>query len=284
MAELPSPQGNIFSNIKNFYHKYSKILLINRVLKYLVNFSVNIFARLKKMEFPSKYPWDWKLEMLMYKFESETVAVFKRIIKPGMMVLDIGGHIGYYTRLFSKLVGERGKVYVFEPSPDNLKLLEYNIKKCKNVTLIKKAVCDKDGFVDFHRTLTHSASHSILEPDFASETISVPCITIDTFVKENNLNIDAIKLDVEGAEPLVLKGAEQIIKNIANLSVVMEFIESYAKKGGQTPKEHFQYLQNLGLTVYTILPDGTTKLFDVESYNWQDLAQGKFVINLFLKK
>jgi hypothetical protein len=64
----------------------------------------------------------------------------------------------------------------------------------------------------------------------------------------------------------------------------MEFIDSFVRKGGQTPKEFCQYLNGLGFTIYKILPDGETELFEIESYNWQELSEGKFAINLFLKK
>ena len=64
--------------------------------------------------------------------------MFKNIIKPGMRVLDLGANIGFYTVLFSKLVGENGKVFAFEPDPKNFKYLEGNIKTLHNVIVEKR--------------------------------------------------------------------------------------------------------------------------------------------------
>lgn len=283
MTKPLSPHGNFILVTKENFKRAIKNNFIKKVIKYFLNIFVDSFAYLKGMRFPEKFPWDWKLELLIYQFEPETVTLFKNIIKPNMTVLDLGGHLGYYTRLFSKLVGG-GRVYVFEPSEDTLKLLQHNIRKCKNVELIKKAACDKDGTIEFNKTFSHSGSNSILEPDWKAETTTVPCVTIDTFVKERHINVDVIKMDVEGAEPLVFKGARETMQNTKHLSISMEFVESYIKKSGQTPQEHFKDLQDLGFTIYTILSNGDTELFNIKDYNWGKLSQGKFVINLFLKK
>lgn len=284
MNKSLSPHGNFTLTVKENFKRIIKNTFIKEAIKCPLNLFVNIFAYLKGMKFPEKYPWDWKLELLTYQFEPESVSLFKNIIKPGMTVLDLGGHLGYYTRLFSQLVRGGGKVYVFEPSEDTLKLLQHNIRKLKNVELIKKAVCDKNGTIEFNKTFSHSGSNSILKPDWEAETTTIPCVTLDTFVKERSINVDVIKMDVEGAEPLVFKGARETMQNTKHLSILMEFVESYIEKTNQTPKEHFQSLQDLGFTIYTILPNGNTKLLNIKDYNWGELSRSKFVINLFLKK
>lgn len=78
------------------------------------------------------------------KFETE---IFKKEIKKGDKVLDLGANIGYYTFLAAQLVGEKGKAFDFEPKPTNFSLLKMNIEtnSYKNVITIQKAVSDKTG-------------------------------------------------------------------------------------------------------------------------------------------
>ncbi len=278
-------QGEIFTKVRNFYRKSLQISFIDKIIKLLVNFFVNILAKFFNFNFPKKYLWDWKLEMLLYKFEKETVSVFKQIVKPGMTVLDIGGHIGYYTRFFSKLVGSNGMVYAFEPTKINFSLLQSNTKQLNNVKLVNKAVGESNGQISFYQTFSNTGSHSLLEPGVKSEKISVDCVTLDQFILDNNIiNVDVIKIDVEGAEPLVLKGAEELIKKSKNIAIIMELIHDNLVKSGYTPETYFKYLQNLGLNIYSILDNGKIELFDIKNYNWTDLARGKVYINLLLKK
>ena len=80
-------------------------------------------------------------------YEKYETKVMKDHIKKGDIVVDCGGHIGYYSLLFSRLVGKRGKVYTFEADPTNFSLLKKNLEvnNIKNVTAINHAVSDKKG-------------------------------------------------------------------------------------------------------------------------------------------
>lgn len=278
-------QGELLTKLRDFYRKYLKLSFTDKLVKSLVNLFVTIYAASKGFYFPKKYFWDWKMEMLLYKFEKETVKAFKDVIRPGMTALDIGGHIGYYTRFFSKLIGNKGHVYVFEPVNENYDLLAKNTKNFKNVTLINKAAGDKDGKVSFYQTFSNTGSHSLLEVDVKAQKIEVDCMTLDRFAEENNIEeVNIIKIDVEGGEPLVLKGAENLIKRSKELYIIMELIHDNLSKLGYTPATYFEYVESLGLKVYSILPDGSTEPFDVESYDWEELSKGKAYINLLLKK
>lgn len=278
-------QGELLVKLRKFYRQYLKLSLVDKVIKALVNWVVDIYAVSQGFYFPKKYFWDWKMEMLLYRFEKETVRAFKDVIRPGMTALDIGGHIGYYTRFFSKLVGSQGHVYTFEPVKDNFLLLSKNTKNLKNVVLNNKAVGDKNGTVSFYQTFSNTGSHSLLEVGVKAQKIEVDCVTLDSFVEENNIkDVNVIKIDVEGAEPLVLKGAENLISRSKELYIIMELIHDNLDKLGYNPSSYFKYLQGLGLDIYFILPDGSTKTFDVDHYNWEELAKGKVYINLLLKK
>jgi FkbM family methyltransferase len=80
-------------------------------------------------------------------YEAGTTRLFQVLLKPGMTVVDVGAHIGYYTVLASRLVREEGRVYAFEPDPDTFAVLIENIKTkaIPNVLPIQKAVADRIG-------------------------------------------------------------------------------------------------------------------------------------------
>lgn len=284
-VKVSGTQGDIMKNSRDLYRNYFKIPVVDRIIKILVNFIIDIVAAIKGFKFPQKYLWDWKLEMLSYKFEAETVKVFKKFIKPGMVVFDIGGHIGYYSRLFSKLVGPEGKVYVFEPTLENFELLKNNTKAYSNVTLINKAVGDYVGKIDFYQTFSNTGSHSLLKPEVKSQKISVDCISLDEFCRIYNIDkINTMKIDVEGAELMVLKGAEGIIKQSDNLFLIIELINDNLEKSGFDQVSYFEYLNELGFEIYKILNTGNIDKFDVNNFDWEEMSQGKIYINLFLKK
>ena len=79
-------------------------------------------------------------------YEVQNIELFKRMVKPNMVVVDVGAHIGYYTLIASRIVGQGGKVFAFEPEPSNYNNLIQNVEmnKCKNVLTIEKAVSDNE--------------------------------------------------------------------------------------------------------------------------------------------
>jgi FkbM family methyltransferase len=128
--------------------------------------------------------------------------------KGGDIVIDVGANVGTFTVKAAKLVGDKGLVVAIEPEPMNLALLQRNIDSCNlnNVKVIRKAVWDKAAKVWLYLS-KHSGGHSLC---YASEDrIEVEADCLDNIVAELGLShVDFIKIDVEGAEPEALRGAE----------------------------------------------------------------------------
>lgn len=143
-------------------------------------------------------------------YELNEQKLFEKTIKQGDVVFDIGAHVGFYTILASELIGETGKVFAFEPLPRNIFYLERHIKinKCENVKIIKTAVSDKEGIAFLSDNCDSSYSRIIEDSG-----IEVKTVAIDNLVGSGKLPIpNVIKIDVEGAEFSVLKGASFTIK------------------------------------------------------------------------
>ena len=145
--------------------------------------------------------------------------LFKKIIKPGFIVLDIGSHVGMYAKWFSKLVKDKGRVYSFEPHPEHIlkvKEVAYN-SRYKNIFPQAIAIEDHSGEVYFYygksnkdsqaSTICSNQVDSRFGSDF--EQISVPSKTVDEFCMDNNIIPDFVKIDVEGAEDRVIKGMKE---------------------------------------------------------------------------
>lgn len=146
--------------------------------------------------------------------------------------LDIGANVGKFSILVGKKLGENGKVFAFEPEINNLKILKKNIliNKIKNIEIIPLACSDKKGFADFFIDLNSSGGHSLYK-NKSSKKISIETDTIDHFLKNNNIKkVDLVKIDVEGAEILVLKGAKETLKKNHPKIIFEAWNEDYLSK------------------------------------------------------
>jgi len=147
--------------------------------------------------------------------EPETARFLARVLQPGMIFLDVGAHFGEYTVMAARWVGSSGRVHAFEPQPSTFALLESNVAAngLENVRLNCCAVADCDGEATFwERTEPASSSLSSGGPrDYAvRRAYRVPVRTLDSYCGQHGLLPDLIKVDVEGAERLVLLGAREL--------------------------------------------------------------------------
>jgi len=187
-----------------------------------------------------------KLLRLMFStYEPEQTELFEKNIKPGKVVFDVGAHAGYYTLLSSVLVGAQGKVFAFEPNPQNYENLDKHIRinKINNVTLMECAVGNDKGLSFFELGSGSGTGHLSHEGTFRVETIR-----LDDFVMERKVAPNFIKIDTEGAEMLVLTGAKQLLAD----SRPVIFLSTH---GDEVHKECCSFLQALNYQVEPIIGD-----------------------------
>ena len=151
------------------------------------------------------------IECALGSYEYEKRILFEKIISKSMVVYDIGANVGFYTLLASELVGKSGKVIAFEPMPGNLKCLRKHleINKCTNVMVIDAAVSDKCGTVRFSEGQNNSVGHISENGNLAFNAVSIDTLIRDEIIAPPN----CIKMDIEGAELLALKGAKSMLIN-----------------------------------------------------------------------
>ena len=154
------------------------------------------------------------LSLITYgEFSEGEVQVFRNVLRPGDIAIDVGANIGAFTVPMAQLVGNDGHVYAFEASEPNLELLCQNVDQngfgrldTGNVTVIGKAASDKTGVL---RVSKQSALHAYSYRDINEGDFEVACITIDSL---NLQRVKLIKIDVDGFELDVLNGAAGTIK------------------------------------------------------------------------
>jgi len=136
-------------------------------------------------------------------------GLFHKEVLPGDTVYDVGANVGFFTLLASELVGGHGKVVAFEPLPQNLKFLRKHIELngLANVQVIDKAVANANGRVLFSCGDGSSTAHISDKGE-----IEVDAVSLDSLIEKRAIPPpDFVKIDVEGAESLVLTGAKRIL-------------------------------------------------------------------------
>jgi len=274
----------VFPRVKKAYRAIVHSPAIDRAVHASLNALVGGLARVQNFAFPKKFNWDWKWEMLTGLYEKETAALCRRLIKPGMHVLDVGAHAGYFTRLYAKLVGPTGTVFAFEPDPENYALLEQNTRHLKNVRRFPVAVSNQVGTVDFYETDNNTGCHSLIPAGFRPNKISVSATTLDALLDAGQLpNIDLIKIDIEGAEPIAFQGMHRVIAANPKIALIVEFCPDNLRDSHTDPSGFIETLRGLGLHVYAIKDEGLKEITPELSRSNQFFLKGHYV-NLFLSR
>jgi FkbM family methyltransferase len=177
-------------------------------------------------------------------------------IKKGMVIIDIGAHIGTFTLSANKKTGEQGKVIAVEPEQNNFAQLTKNleINKIKNVIPINLALSDFNGKGDFFIS-KGSGCHSIFprEGENIINKIQIDIKTLDTLLEELNIKrVDLLKIDAEEAELKILKGAEKTLLKNSQMKIVIAAYHS-----PNEAKEVIEYLRKLNFNPKIILGNFT---------------------------
>jgi len=230
------------------------------------------------------------IAMAMDRYEEGTTKLFESLLRPGMVVMDVGAHVGYFSLLAARLVGTQGRIYAFEPEPENHELLLKNIELngYTNIMAVKTAVSNRVGPSNLFLTALDNGRHSIYHhglPERAS--IMVETTTIDAFLETKDWpKIDLVKVDAEGAETDVLKGMSQLLENSQGVQLILEFNPSALRSAGDDPIQLLEQLADRGFEVKGIFEkQGPLPLQEVERVPLVNrLLKNASSINLFCSR
>lgn len=231
--------------------------------------------------------------------ERLTTQMFKQVVKDGYTVVDIGANIGYFTLLAGRLVGKKGKVYAFEPEPQNYSVLCQNIalNRYDNVVPLQKAVSNIFGMVRLYLSKTDVGAHTLrrqhAHPQFDTsqlgESTEVESVTLDGFLEDKRQPIDVIKMDMEGAEMAALLGMDRVIRENQNLKMFIEFYPSAIREMGYSPEEFIHsLLEKYGFSITVIDELRTTVAQSVKVSSVDEVINlcqdEERIVNLFLER
>lgn len=189
-----------------------------------------------------------KPQQSQYEIEKAEQIFYIQYLKPGMVAFDVGANIGEISLLFSRFVGGQGQVHSFECSPNTFKRLNEIVTISNRKNIKQNCICLSDAistaelyiFDDDHASWNTMANRPLHEYGIKIKPTSiqkVPTTTIDAYCESHNIQkIDLLKIDVEGAEYQVLKGASRMMREHRIQCVIFEFGQTTFDMGNDPGK------------------------------------------------
>jgi FkbM family methyltransferase len=191
-------------------------------------------------------------------YEPQTVQVISDLLRPGMTFFDVGANMGQYTLMAA---GLDCKVHSFEPAPVMFGFLSGNVKQVADrVKINQLGLSDNDEPVTLHMAKPHNVGSTSMRSDptcASGESFQVACETMDHYIERNGIaQVDVIKIDVEGAELNVLKGAEKLLSSPQRPAIVLEFEEEAQRRFGSSCAQLTSFLKAHGYELQRVTPQG----------------------------
>jgi FkbM family methyltransferase len=184
--------------------------------------------------------------------------LLRKFVRPGMTIVDVGANIGVYSRFFAALAGQGGLVHCFEPSPSNFNRLRQSTAHLPNVRCSQAAVGDRSGTISLYLSDELNVDHRTFDSDDGRKKVDVRIVSLDDYFGVGQ-PVDLLKIDVQGFEMNVLRGAMRVLTENRNIVLIMEYWPYGLKKASITPSEPIAWLQRLGFEIQTTLDSASYK-------------------------
>lgn len=270
LADIEKAIDARFSQIENqlkyqeHFHRGAEATFVgnNRVLTKIV-VSGNRMAILVEADDKLLSPW----LIVSGGYETALTDFFVKHVRDDSHCLDIGANFGYFTCLmarfcpFGKIIGIEPDQHVFDLAKDNVFINGFQGR----ATVLHAAAADKDATLTLYRRGTRSANTSItkMPADFVREMAEPPSqpfeinsVRVDTVLSRLNGRLDFMKVDVEGAEPLVFEGARGTIAANPQLRIVIEWSPGQIVGAGFEIDAFLSMIEKTGLKPFDITADG----------------------------
>lgn len=218
-------------------------------------------------------------------------------LSEGSSFIDIGAHIGWYTMYAAQKVGSQGKVFSFEPAPDNRNLLLQNTlqNNFSQVFIDESALSDRTGTALLKLSNGNSGDHGLATSNqhrrgFSAQEISIHITTLDEKISaEEFKKVSLIKMDAQGSEPKILAGMRKLLSQ-HRPPLLMEYSPTHIYECGSSPFEIFSFLEINHYVPFQVNDEVGPQLSQILSpvsiqdlfFKTQSLVQGDWGIDLFL--
>lgn len=191
-------------------------------------------------------------------YDPYTTSVFEDMVFPGDTVLDVGANIGWMTLVAAHKATEAGSVIAFEGNPDNCHKLLRNkeLNNFQNILVVNTLVGDRNDaeqklFLPKDWNMGHSSLSNELEGIDSTRFVTNQMITLSDYLLGNNIqHVDVVKIDVEGAEILVLRGMMDVLQSNQAPTIFMEINDEYLRSFGSNSTEVYNLLTDIGYVIY----------------------------------
>ena len=195
----------------------------------------------KRKVFLTTYDW-YKLFV-----EAGNIQSLRSYVKPGEVVIDIGANVGFFTKRFARWVSDGGFVIAVEPETSNFRQLLRNLDKSGTAAVVRTVqgvAAEQGGTLKLAVNPIHPGDHKI-----AAEGIDVTAFTIDELVRrEPAARVCLMKIDVQGAEERVLRGAQVTIQR-DHPAILVELDDEGLQQMGSSAERVVTWLMNLGYVI-----------------------------------
>jgi FkbM family methyltransferase len=181
--------------------------------------------------------------------EHREVRFLREKVQPGMVVLDVGANLGFYTLLLADCAGPAGRVHAFEPDLLSFEILQHRAAGRSGIELNQTAVGDHPGTITLYTNRLNRADNRV-HPSLGSRTaeaVEVPLTTLDDYCAARGIDrIDAVKMDIQGAEVSALAGFRKTLTRLKPPWMLIEFSPEHLRGAGSSPEAFWAILDELG--------------------------------------
>jgi FkbM family methyltransferase len=208
-------------------------------------------------------------------WEEYIVRHLFKYVRPGMRVVDVGANHGFYSLMLAELVGPTGHVFAFEPLPNLVELLRRNLELNAfqdRSTVVPKVLHAHSGTFAFVTDASYGngtvTGHTALDANSASgqrhpgqpDHTRVEGVSLDEFLAGDPRPIDFMKIDAEGAEPLIFRGMQELLNRGRPMTIFCEYFPPLLTALGNDPFEFLNEITAHGFRISEITPRGIRKL------------------------
>jgi FkbM family methyltransferase len=205
-------------------------------------------------------------------YEDTTAMAIEALLQPGDSCVDIGANVGFFTLLMAKRVGSNGSVWAFEPSSETRRRLVHNLalNRVTHVTVCDEAVSDVDGTQIFFGGRHDQSGIASLRPiQGSTASYEVRTCKLTSSIPQS-MTPRLIKIDIEGAEHLALRGMSPLLQ-AERPDIVLEMSDHFLREMGSSSGEVHAFLSGFGYEMYVIDWDGF-----IRYSRWDDALPTQF--------
>lgn len=219
------------------------------------------------------------------EYEPALTKMIATLVREGDVCLDVGANFGWYTSLFHKYCGEKGQVHAFEPIAESyVELCETHrlMNRPSNVFVNNGAVGDEERDIEIYTFADLPTGYASLAQKADHESVVQTCsmVTADSYLDEKGVDrVDFVKVDIEGAELMFLKGGESLFNQSVPPIFVMEMALQQTSNFGYRPNDLLKFFRQRAQYDFYSVNEFTHKIRKIESFAYDDIGANVFCIS-----